>query len=95
MDKAIVRTFERVAGQARFLTAFFAGGVLSFILSIPFYRRDIVMVGSSAALFSVASADMLITPMTFSIMFLAPVGAVAIPTFYIISHRSTLGSPAA
>ncbi|MBS7627145.1 rhomboid family intramembrane serine protease [Candidatus Bathyarchaeota archaeon] len=72
------RTLERVAGQARFITVFFTGGVLSFILSIPFYRRDVVMVGSSAAIFSVASADMLITPMTFSIIFLAPVGAVAL-----------------
>jgi membrane associated rhomboid family serine protease len=72
------RTLERIVGQARFLTVFFTGGILSFILSIPFYRRDIVMVGSSAAIFSVASADMLITPMTFSIIFLAPVGAVAL-----------------
>ncbi|MEM2841015.1 MAG: rhomboid family intramembrane serine protease [Candidatus Bathyarchaeia archaeon] len=72
------RTLERVAGQARFLTVFFVGGIMSFILSVPFYRRDIFMVGSSAAIFSVASADMLITPMTFSIIFLAPVGAVAL-----------------
>jgi membrane associated rhomboid family serine protease len=75
------RTLERVMGQARFLIVFFTGGILSFILSIPFYRRDIVMLGSSAAIFSIASADMLITPTTFSIIFLGPVGAVALLYF--------------
>ncbi|MGQ9639867.1 MAG: rhomboid family intramembrane serine protease [Candidatus Bathyarchaeia archaeon] len=72
------RTLERVVGQMRFLAVFFTGEVLSFILSVPFYRQDIIMVGSSSAIFSVASADMLITPLTFSIIFLAPVGALAL-----------------
>ena len=39
------------------------------------------MLGASAAIFSVASAVMLIAPLTFSIIFLAPVGAVALLYF--------------
>ena len=75
------RTLERVAGATRFLGVFFVGGILSFILSIPFYRFDVTMTGASAAIFSLASAVMLISPMSFSIIFLAPVGAVSLLYF--------------
>jgi len=75
------RTLERVTSSKRFLTVFFTGGILSFILSVPFYQPDVLMLGASAAIFSVASAVMLITPLTFSIIFLAPVGAVALLYF--------------
>jgi rhomboid protease GluP len=75
------RTLERVAGATRFLEVFFVGGILSFILSIPFYRFDVTMTGASAAIFSLASAVMLISPMSFSIIFLAPVGAVSLLYF--------------
>jgi membrane associated rhomboid family serine protease len=75
------RTLERVAGATRFLEVFFVGGILSFILSIPFYRFDVTMTGASAAIFSLASAVMLISPMSFSIIFLAPVGVVSLLYF--------------
>ena len=75
------RTLERVAGETRFLEVFFVGGVLSFILSAPFYESDVTMAGASAAIFSLASAVMLITPTSFSIIFLAPVGVVALLYF--------------
>ena len=75
------RTLERVTNSKRFLTVFLVGGTLSFILSVPFYDPDVLMLGASAAIFSVASAVMLITPLTFSIIFLAPVGAVALLYF--------------
>jgi len=75
------RTLERVTSSTRFLTVFLTGGVLSFILSVPFYQPDVLMLGASAAIFSVASAVMLIAPLTFSIIFLAPVGVVALLYF--------------
>jgi len=75
------RTLERVTSSTKFLTVFLTGGILSFILSVPFYQPDVFMLGASAAIFSVASAVMLITPLTFSIIFLAPVGVVALLYF--------------
>ena len=75
------RTLEGEVGASRFLAVFFVGGVLSFILSVPFYKSDAIMVGASAAIFSVASAAMLIKPLRFSVIFLAPVGVVALLYF--------------
>jgi rhomboid protease GluP len=75
------RTLERVANSKKFLTVFFVGGILSFVFSVPFYNPDVLMLGASAAIFSVASADMLIAPLSFSIIFLAPVGAIALLYF--------------
>jgi len=75
------RTLEGEVGASRFLAVFFVGGVLSFILSVPFYKSDTIMVGASAAIFSVASAAMLIKPLRFSVIFLAPVGVVALLYF--------------
>jgi rhomboid protease GluP len=75
------RTLERVASSKKFLTVFFVGGILSFVFSVPFYKPDVLMLGASAAIFSVASADMLIAPLSFSIIFLAPVGAIALLYF--------------
>lgn len=76
------RTLERVAGAKRFLSVFFIGGILSFVISIPFYNFNTLMLGSSAAIFSVASTVMLMTPLSFSIIFFAPVGAVSL--FYFL-----------
>jgi membrane associated rhomboid family serine protease len=75
------RTLESEVGSTRFLVVFFVGGVLSFILSVPFYKSDTLMLGASAAIFSVASAVMLIKPLRFSILFLAPVGVVSLLYF--------------
>jgi rhomboid family protein len=75
------RTLERVTNTKKFLTVFFVGGIASFLLSVPFYKPDVLMVGASAAIFSVASADMLIAPLSFSIIFLAPAGAIALLYF--------------
>ncbi|MFN3394187.1 MAG: hypothetical protein ACK424_06495 [Candidatus Thermochlorobacter sp.] len=35
------------------MAVFLVGGVFSFILSVPFYKPDTIMVGASAAIFSV------------------------------------------
>ena len=75
------RTLERVTNAKKFLTVFFVGGIVSFVLSVPFYKSDVLMGGASAAIFAVASADMLIAPLSFSIIFLAPVGAIALLYF--------------
>ncbi len=75
------RTLEGEVGASRFLAVFLVGGILSFILSVPFYKPDTIMVGASAAIFSVASAAMLIRPLRFSVIFLAPVGVVALLYF--------------
>jgi len=54
------KNLERVTSSTKFLTVFLTGRILSFILSVSFYQLDVLMLGASAAIFSVASAVMLI-----------------------------------
>jgi len=68
---------EDEVGDRRTGAVFFTGGVLSFILSIPFYP-DAQMVGASAAIFSVMSALLLVRPPKFSPRFLSPTGPLII-----------------
>jgi membrane associated rhomboid family serine protease len=50
-------------------------------LSVPFVAPDAGMVGASAAIFTVAACVMLVRPLKFSWLFLAPQGLVAILYF--------------
>ena len=71
---------ESHLGGIKVLTAFFAGGILSFLLSIPFYT-DSPMIGASAAIFTLAAISMLIRPLNFLIVFFVPVGVAALAFF--------------
>jgi membrane associated rhomboid family serine protease len=75
------RTLEKTVGPAKHLMVFFTGGFVGFILSLPFMSRGAGMLGASAAIFTVAACVMLVSPLKFSWLFLAPQGLVAIIYF--------------
>ncbi len=74
------RILEEKVGALRTATVFFTGGVLSFILSIPFYP-DVKMVGASAAIFAIMAVVLLIRRPGYSLMFLSPIGPLALLFF--------------
>ena len=74
-------TLEKSVGAERLLAIFFIGGLLSFILSPAFLPRGTGMLGASAAIFALAGSVMLIRPLKFSWLFLAPQGLIAIIYF--------------
>ena len=80
---------ENEVGALRVVSVFFTGGVLSFILSIPFYPNA-NMVGASAAIFAVMAAVLLVRRPGYSIQFLSPVGPLAL--LYFIFNISAIGS---
>jgi membrane associated rhomboid family serine protease len=74
-------TLEKTVGPGKHLMVFFTGGILSFILSLPFMPHGTGMLGASAAIFTLAACVMLVSPLKFSWFFLAPQGLVAIIYF--------------
>jgi membrane associated rhomboid family serine protease len=80
---------ESEVGALRVASVFFTGGVLSFILSIPFYPNA-DMVGASAAIFAVMAAVLLVRRPGYSIQFLSPVGPLAL--LYFIFNIEDIGS---
>ncbi len=80
---------EEDAGSWRFAAVFFTGGILAFILSIPFYPGE-KMLGASAAIFAVMAAVLLIRQPGYSFQFLSPIGPLALLFFIfnIIAIRS-------
>ena len=48
-------TLEKTVGPGKYLMVFFTGGILSFILSLPFMPHGTGMLGASAAIFSLAT----------------------------------------
>jgi membrane associated rhomboid family serine protease len=74
-------TLQSSLGAARHLLVFFTGGVAAFLLSAPFTDPEAGMLGASAAIFTVAACVMLVKPLKFSWLFLAPQGLVAILYF--------------
>jgi membrane associated rhomboid family serine protease len=74
-------TLEGVADSKRMLLAFFLGGILSFLLSIPLFPSDATFVGASAAIFTLTAVVMLLKPLRFSFLLLMPVGLVAVLYF--------------
>src|SRR5208282_2552630 len=69
------------SGPKRMLFAFFLGGLLSFLLSIPFFPPDTTFVGASAAIFTLTAVVMLMKPLRWSWLLLMPVGLVAVLYF--------------
>jgi membrane associated rhomboid family serine protease len=74
-------TLENSIGSVRYLLVFLTGGLAGFVLSVPFMAPSAGMVGASAAIFTVAACVMLVRPLKFSWLFLAPQGLVAILYF--------------
>ena len=75
-------TLESISPDSkRMLSAFFLGGILSFLLSIPFFPPDTTFVGASAAIFTLTAVVMLMKPLRWSWLLLMPVGLVAVLYF--------------
>jgi len=74
-------TLEKTVGPDRHLKVFFSGGFAGFLLSPIFLPRGTGMLGASAAIFALAACVMLVRPLKFSWLFLAPQGLVAIIYF--------------
>jgi len=74
-------TLESVSNSKRMLLAFFLGGTVSFLLSVPFFPPDATFVGASAAIFTLTAVVMLLKPLRFSWLLLMPVGLVAVLYF--------------
>jgi membrane associated rhomboid family serine protease len=74
-------TLQNSIGSGRYLLVFLTGGLTAFVLSLPFMAPRAGMLGASAAIFTVAACVMLVRPLKFSWLFLAPQGLVAIVYF--------------
>src|SRR6058998_2933592 len=76
-------TLEKMIGRDNHLLVFFIGGFTSFLLPplLGIYSPDTGMLGASAAIFTLAACVMLVSPLKFSWLFLAPQGLVAIIYF--------------
>jgi membrane associated rhomboid family serine protease len=74
-------TLEKSVGPEKLLAIFFSAGFLSFILAPAFLPHGTGMLGASAAIFALAGSVMLIRPLKFSWLFLAPQGLIAIIYF--------------
>ncbi|MCL7416166.1 MAG: rhomboid family intramembrane serine protease [ANME-2 cluster archaeon] len=71
---------EDEIGPLRTGIAFFTGGILTFIISIPFYPHS-NMVGASAAIFTLMAVVLLVREASISGRFLSPIGPLAILFF--------------
>lgn len=74
-------TLEHELKTKKTLTAFFAGGIMAFLLGTFFYDPTTFMIGASAAIFTLTAVVMLVKPLKFSFLFLMPQGLVAIIYF--------------
>jgi len=74
-------TLEKTVGASKLLGIFFVGGFTSFILGPVFLPHGTGMLGASAAIFALAAGVMLVNPLKFSWLFLAPQGLIAVIYF--------------
>jgi membrane associated rhomboid family serine protease len=90
-------TLEKMIGRNNHLLVFFLGGFTSFLLPplLGIYTPDTLMLGASAAIFTLAACVMLMSPLKWSWVFFAPQGLVAIIYFAlnaaIVTDPSILG----
>ena len=82
---------EDEVGAFNTALVFFTGGVLSFILSIPFYPGA-NMLGASAAIFSVMAALLLVRHPGYSFQFLSPIGPLAL-LYFIFNIMAVKNAP--
>ena len=76
-------TLERMIGKEYYLAVFFIGGFTAFLVppALGIYSPNTGMLGASAAIFTLAACVMLMNPLKFSFLFMAPQGLVAIAYF--------------
>jgi len=74
-------TLEKTLGPRQLVTIFFTGGFASFIIGAAFTPGATGMLGASAAIFALAACVMLVRPLKFSWLFLAPQGLIAVIYF--------------
>ena len=74
-------TLEKTVGARKLLAVFFSGGLVSFLVGVFFMPHGTGMLGASAAIFGLAGCVMLVRPLKFSWLFLAPQGLIAILYF--------------
>ena len=86
-------TLEKMIGRDYHLMVFFVGGFTSFLLppALGIYAPDTGMLGASAAIFTLAACVMLMNPLKFSFLFMAPQGLVAI--FYFAYNLIIVTTP--
>jgi membrane associated rhomboid family serine protease len=82
---------EREVGGKKTVGLFFLGGVVAFLIGIPFYLPGTPLVGASAAIFTLAGAIMLIHPTRLTIIIL-PVGLVAVLFFLLNFYDIYIGA---
>ena len=82
---------ESEVGGKKTVGLFFLGGVIAFLVGIPFYSASEPLVGASAAIFTVAGAIMLIHPTKLTIIIL-PVGLVAVLFFLLNLYDISIGA---
>src|SRR5260370_21408033 len=76
-------TLEKMIGRTYYLAVFFIGGFTAFLLppALGLYTLDTGMLGASPAIVSLAPCVLLMNPLQFSFLFIAPQGLVAILYF--------------
>ncbi len=76
-------TLEKMIGKTYYLAVFFIGGFTAFLIppALGLYSPDTGMVGASAAIFTLAACVMLMNPLKFSFLFMAPQGLFTIAYF--------------
>jgi len=86
-------TLEKMIGRDYHLAVFFIGGFTAFLLppALGLYAPDTGMLGASAAIFTLAACVMLMNPLKFSFLFMAPQGLVAM--FYFLYNVALVYDP--
>lgn len=74
-------TVENELKAKKTMWIFFTGGILTLLLGTFFYEPSTLLVGASAAIFTLTAVVMLVKPLKFSFIFLMPQGLVAIIYF--------------
>jgi len=86
-------TLEKMIGRDYHLAVFFIGGFTAFLVppALGLYAPDTGMLGASAAIFTLAACVMLMNPLKFSFLFMAPQGLVAM--FYFLYNIALVYDP--
>ena len=79
---AFGNVLEKEMGAGKTYLSFFVGGVLALIFGVFFYNPNALLVGASAAIFTLTAVVLLVKPLKFSFIFFMPLGLVAL--IYII-----------
>ena len=74
-------TLENEIGAKKVVSAFICGGIASFFVGAWIYGMDTMMLGASAAIFTLTAIAMLTKPLKFSWLFFMPLGLVALIYF--------------